>query len=275
MNTTSILSPIYNQLRHPTLRRFRSGARHFYPFRTTTSASQIPDKDRPMQPSKRDPTMETTYNTADELERLLQKDGFKTWGFVIYRCTYQSGSDWEKFMNFFLYRITEKFEFYNGLDLLDSFAPIVFEDQSFDGANTTLLRKHFQEWAATAPQEEQGVDHARFAQSGRYRFFVMVGQEALESVLGAPDPDDCNKTGFVRLVNGVWKPEELDEDELAERGRSAQSQEYEPLEGCALEDVGWMKVLYDDAEAWGFLHIRDSIDWSTYYQRPPVIQSNL
>jgi hypothetical protein len=75
----------------------------------------------------------------------------------------------------------------------------------------------------------------------------MVDQKALESVLSASEPNRCNRTGFVRLANGVWKPEELDEDELAALGISAQSQleEYEPLEGCNLEDVGWMKVLYD------------------------------
>lgn len=62
--------------------------------------------------------METTNNTADGLARFLQKDGFKTWGFVIYRCTYQNDSDWEKSMTRFLYHITHKLEFYNGLDLL-------------------------------------------------------------------------------------------------------------------------------------------------------------
>jgi hypothetical protein len=87
--------------------------------------------------------METTYNTADQLERLLQKGGFKTWGLVIYRCTYQSNSDWEKSMTRFLYHATEALEFGSGLDLLDSFAPTVLEDRSFDGANTALLRKHF------------------------------------------------------------------------------------------------------------------------------------
>ncbi|KAB8212537.1 hypothetical protein BDV34DRAFT_184162 [Aspergillus parasiticus] len=172
-----------------------------------------------------------------------------------------------------LSHVTEYLEFYNGLDLLDSFAPTVFEDQSFDGATTTLLRRHFKEWAATAPQVEQGNDRSRFPQSGRYRFFIMVDQEALESVLSISDPERRSETGFVRLVNGVWKPEELDEEELEELEISDPSELeiHEPLEGCALEDVGWMKVSYEDAEARAFLKIGDNVDWSSYYQRPPCI----
>jgi hypothetical protein len=67
--------------------------------------------------------MDTTLNDADELEWLLQKDGSKTWGFMIYRCTYQSDSDWERSMTRFLYHITQSLEFCNGLDLLDRLRP--------------------------------------------------------------------------------------------------------------------------------------------------------
>lgn len=82
-------------------------------FSTTMSAAlQAPER-----PSKRLPTMETTLNTADELERLLQKDGF-----AIYRCTYRNNSVWEKFMTYFLYHIKHFLESYNSLDL-DGFAP--------------------------------------------------------------------------------------------------------------------------------------------------------
>ncbi|KAE8150568.1 hypothetical protein BDV25DRAFT_154185 [Aspergillus avenaceus] len=286
MNATKLLRPVYTQLRRSTLCSFRSVPRlptitnytshpakrlHFHSFHTTMST---PDDDRPLRPSKRDPTVETEQNSADELERLLQKDRFKTWGFVIYRCTYESDSDWEKFMSRFLYHITDNLEFYNGLDLLDNFAPTVFEDRSFDGADTASLRKHFQEWAVTAPQEEQGADRSRVPDAGRYRFFIMVDQEALESVLNAPDPASVNKTGFVRLVNGLWKPDEPDEEELAELGVEGLEEE-EPLEGCTLEDVGWMKVLYDEAETWAYLNMGDTVHWSTYYVRPPLIQKNM
>ncbi|EIT80112.1 hypothetical protein AO1008_08096 [Aspergillus oryzae 100-8] len=256
MNTTRIFLPICNQLRLHTscslrlVSRFPTDiGRTLYPatrqyshkVRTTMNIS---DNDRPHKLSKLVPTMETNFNHADRLERLLQKDRFKTWGFVIYRCTYRSDSDWNRFMTRLLSHVTEYLEFYNGLDLLDSFAPTVFEDQSFDGVTTTLLRKHFQEWAATAPQVEQANDHSRFPQSDRYRLFLMVDQEALESVLSVSDPECRSETGFVRLVNGVWKPEEPDEEELEELEISDPSELeiHEPLEGCALEDMFAVKL---------------------------------
>ncbi|OGM50928.1 hypothetical protein ABOM_000718 [Aspergillus bombycis] len=221
-------------------------------FHQVRAMMNIPDNFRPGTLSERDPTREASSSNADKLERLLQMDGFKTWGFVIYRCTYQSDSDWEKFMTRFLSPVTESLEYYKGLDLLDSFAPTVFEDRSFDGATTSLVREHFQEWAATAPQVEQPVGYSCLPESGRYKFFIMVDQESLESVLNAPDPDDWNDDGFVRLVDGFWEPEELDKDELAELGVSSQLEleQEEPLEGCTLEDVGWMKVVYYAAETY-------------------------
>ncbi|KAF7168680.1 hypothetical protein CNMCM6106_003798 [Aspergillus hiratsukae] len=149
--------------------------------------------------------MSTNHNTADRIERILEKDGFKTWGFVIYRCTYKSDSDWEEFMRRFLWQVTDKLEFYNGLDMLQSFAPTVLEDKSlFDGANTSVIREHFKQWVVTACQQEQGIspEKLEYAESGRYRFCLMVNEEALQSVLNAPPEDDVNRTGYVVLVNG-------------------------------------------------------------------------
>ena len=289
MNTTRILLPICNRLRLPAVcslrlvNRFPTMISHpFYPFKRqylhqVPAAMNTPDNYRPDVLSTRDPTMESFLNNADNLERLIQMDGFKTWGFVIYRCTYQSDSDWETFMTRFLYHVRHSLDFYNGLDLLDSFAPTVFEDRSFDGATTALVRKHFQEWAATAPPVEQPIGYSDYPEAGRYKFFLMVDQEALESVLSVPDPEECDSDGFVRLVNGFWEPEVLDADELAERGVSSQSEleQEEPLEGLTMLDVGWMKVCYSDAQTWGYLSMLDGFRWLTYYQRPPLIQKYL
>ena len=135
--------------------------------------------------------MEITSNRTDNLERLLQADGFKTWGFVVYRCTYASDLDWQKFLDLFLSQAKRKLEYYSGLELLDDFVPTVFEDPSFEGATADELCEHFKAWAADAVQREQNITASQASESyprtGRYRFFVMVDQEALESVLNAPD----------------------------------------------------------------------------------------
>jgi hypothetical protein len=81
----------------------------------------------------------------------------------------------------------------------------------------------------------------------------MVDQEALESVLSAPDNKD---TGFVRLVQAGWEPEELDKDVLRERNGA--KPEEEPLEGCTEHDVGWINVSYRGVEV-SFVYMTDSI----------------
>lgn len=214
-------------------------------------------------PSKRDPTRETSLNVADNLERELQKIDFTKWGFVIYRCTYQSQEDWDKFMDMLLYTVTDYFEFHKGLDMLESFCPTVFEDPSFDGATTAHLRTHFRKWVETAKRQEQGID--TLYTSGRYIFFVMVDQEALESVLNS-DPEAMITTGFVRLVYGDWEPEANEDGE---------NEDLEPIEGCTQEDVGWMKIPYDEVQSIGAggLAMRDMHDWDMYYARPPEVQA--
>ncbi|KAJ5881915.1 uncharacterized protein N7529_000587 [Penicillium soppii] len=140
------------------------------------------------------PAKQTCLNAADNLEREFQKIGFTKWSFVIYRCTYQSQENWDRFMDLFLHTVTDYFEFHKGLDTLERFRPTVFEDPSFDVVKT-------------AKRQEQGID--TLYTSGRFLFFVMVDQEALESVLNSKA---MITTGFVRLVYGDWEPAEVNED---------------------------------------------------------------
>jgi hypothetical protein len=87
--------------------------------------------------SRRTPQMSTHFNNADNIERYLQEDGHRTWGFVIYRCTYESDDDWDQFMERLRYRIREVLEIYNGLDMIDNLSMTVIEDRSIlDGAST-------------------------------------------------------------------------------------------------------------------------------------------
>jgi hypothetical protein len=220
-------------------------------------------------PSKRKPTIDTHSNTADNLERLLQKDGFESWGFVVYRCTYASDTDWERFMSLLLDQVKASLERSGGIDLLDGFAPTVIADLSFEGATTATLRAHFQDWAGTALQE-LGRPRDYHAYCGRYRFFVMADQEVLESVLNSP-PESW--TSFVKLVYADWEPEVLDEDEIEALG--GRSEKWEPIEGCTLEDVGWMKVPYREVMFGGYVFMCDWNNWDLVYSRPPAVQSLL
>ncbi|KAL7651895.1 hypothetical protein ACMYSQ_009226 [Aspergillus niger] len=167
-------------------------------------------------------------------------------------------------------RVEEYLQYYNGLDLLARFTPTVLKDRPLESATVASLRNKFNEWAVTAVKEEQEIDpsHLWRLKNGRYRFFIMVDQEALDSIMSTPD-DDIHG-GFVRLVNAEWKTEELDEEELAERGGPAPEEEL--LEGCTEEDVGWMKVCWGESQTPAYVTLDDSLWWDRYYSRPPVIQ---
>jgi hypothetical protein len=141
------------------------------------------------------------------------------------------------------------------------------EDPSFQGTTVATLRKHFKQWAKTSLKEEQGVPEDYYARTGRYRFFIMVDQEAMESVLSTAEGDDY-ETWFVRLVNAEWKPEVLGEEDFVNDDVPPPE---ESLEGCTENDVGWMKVCWGYVELPGFHKIRDWEDWEAYYTRPPEI----
>lgn len=221
------------------------------------------EQHRPHTPSSRTPRYSTHHNNADSIERYLQEDGHRTWGFVIYRCTYESDDDWDKFMERLRYRTRKCLEIYNGLDMMDSLNMTVFEDRSrFDGASTSIVRERFKQWAATAPQQEQGTGPAV---SQRYRYCVHVDAVALKSVIHdapAPPAIDTSSKGFVNVIWLDWK----------QASPNAMGEEIgEPLEGCIVHDVGWMRVAYQDLTVGMYYYLRDYSDWYREYRRPPKV----
>lgn len=63
---------------------------------------------------------------------------------MIYRCTYESDTDWSDLMTRLRYQTRAALEFYNGLDMLDSLDITVFEDRvSLDGASKSAVREQF------------------------------------------------------------------------------------------------------------------------------------
>jgi hypothetical protein len=217
----------------------------------------------PHTPSPRTPKYSTHNNNADNIERYLQEDDHRTWGFVIYRCTYENDDDWDEFMERLRYQTRDSLEAYNGLDMMDSLSMTVFEDQSvFDGASTTIVREHFKQWAATAPQQEQGTGPAL---SQRYRYCVQVDAVALKSVIHdapAPPANDTFDEGFVNVIWLDWVPS----------SPNAKGEEIgEPIEGCILQDVGWMRVAYQDLTVGMYYFLRDYNAWYHEYRRPPIV----
>jgi hypothetical protein len=83
-------------------------------------------------------------NTADNIERQLAEDGYKVWGFVIYRCTYDNDEDWETFIEHLNDQTRRYLKVYNGLDMMVSLRITIFDDKDkFDGASDEIIREDF------------------------------------------------------------------------------------------------------------------------------------
>jgi hypothetical protein len=216
--------------------------------------------------SPRHPHRSAIGGTTAEIEQWLREDGHRAWGFVIYRSTYQNQAAWDEFMRRLLANTTDMLEYDAGLDLLDHLALTVFDNPNkFDNATTAMVRDHFKQWAATMEEEEQGPisrpKHLRIPGSQRYRYCIQVTQEALESALA----DDCEKKemGVVYIIQAKWQ----EYSPYADGERH--EEEEEAIEGCTLEDVGWIKVPFESLMpvVWGYL--RSDCAWEIEYHRPP------
>ncbi|KAJ6012313.1 hypothetical protein N7522_002668, partial [Penicillium canescens] len=111
------------------------------------------------------------------------------------------------------------------------------EDSSFDGAATAVVRDHFKRWAATAARNKAPARE----------YSILADEE-----------------GFVRLIREDWK-----EYYPFEEGESLE-EEQEAIEGCTLEDVGWMQVPFDGVMVIPWYYLR-GYAWEREYRRPPTI----
>jgi hypothetical protein len=204
--------------------------------------------------SRRTPDRYTDFNDADNLERQMREDGHQKWGWLIYRTTYDSDEQWQAFLERFGYYVHATLEFHNGVDLESSLDIQVLSDrETLEGATPDDVRQYFQQWAEVASMEEQGRP-AGLAQ--RYRYCLHVDQEALESVLGGPEPpEDELGGGYVNIVRAegieVEADKEGDEPQL---------------------DPAYMRISYSDLLVTWYNLFRPENAWETEYRQPPEIR---
>lgn len=230
---------------------------------------------RPQNPSPRDPSISTESSYPDKIDAGLQADEHRTWGFVIYRTTYQSDADWAEFLRRLRYWTSEDMVYFNGQDILDLMTWTVFDDESlFDGADTAAIRRHFHRWAETTVlseiQQPSGDATLSMRSAPRYRYCVQVDADALRSVLhDAPPPPEIivGKKGWVKLIQKDWiRPSE--NPRLA--GRELDDG-YEPIEGVTEKDVGWIRCPCHTVMTEFYVDFLNPNGYSVAYQRPPAV----
>lgn len=217
--------------------------------------------------SKRTPGTPKDLNTADRIEWYMEIDHHQTWGFVIYRTTYNSDADWTVFLQHLRSRMESSLTVFNGLDILDSFTLTVLEDRSlFDGASADTVRRHFQQWSLDAFQAEQRTAEQlapRIGQSPRYRYCIQVDADSLASIIhdGSAPEVYRRKTAWVKIIDKSWY-----------LGRSVGTmEELEPIEGLGVDDVGWMKISFENVMTEWYTRLWQWNFWTSHYQRPPRV----
>lgn len=206
-------------------------------------------------PSKRTPDRETDYNSADCVEREMEKHRVKTWGWVIYRCTYQSDAQWNAFMDRLSYYIDATLRANNGLDLKSSLDVQAMEDKdTFDGASPGQVREVFREWVGMASRTEPEQFVPVVMRSPRYNYCLHVDQGALDSILSGPaPPGDETGDGYVNLV---YLNRHSNEDTSGLRPS---------------HDPDWMRITYRNLMVSWYRRLDNTNTWETERVQPPEV----
>lgn len=190
------------------------------------------------------------YSVA-ELASKLNASGHDKWGWVIYRCTYNSDDDWSTFMEILKGISRDRIGTYLYNSVAEEVGRMqtwtVFEDRNqLDNASKSIVRRMFNKWVhspeAAAEQPNAKCPPPLMGMS-RNLFCMHVDEESLRSVL------EDSSYWHVNIIDRKWVPEEdrpdddddddedEDEDEeILEEVRKANT--WPDIEGCTDEDVG-------------------------------------
>ena len=233
-----------------------------------------------------EPGPATRKEIADSIAGASPPRGHKYWGLTIFRCTYSNDAAWSRIMEFIESHVHETLESYDADDLKRSLRMTVHSEASIlNGASKELVRERFKAWITSEDvrQELVSLDGQQTSisevdKTPRYEYCLHVDQGALDSII---DPEkqlakeDAGIRGYVNLIDANW--EMPDAGERAAQLRIDDPEEddplddgEEPIDGCKLYDVGWMKVSVIGLMPGGYAKLRMRL-WEENYVRPPAL----
>jgi hypothetical protein len=233
-----------------------------------------------------------------QLREHLHNQNLKSWGFVIYRCTYDDDVKWEKFIKHFKDEVHDSLKnTFKTPDLLETLTWTVKEDRElFEGATIAQLRKIGRQWV-TSKEVDEEIEEAVFYRLGlnipykplsasektidrridlspRYKYCISIDSASLNGTLNHLHNTSGYK-GHVNVINLGWELPDPNDPEYAnaeEEGYNPIDEGEPPIEGVRTWDVGWMRCSLDYVMPTFYSFLAEHGVWEERgYRRPPEV----
>jgi hypothetical protein len=208
----------------------------------------------------------------------LQRYKEDKWGWIIYRTSYKDDAAWELFKD----RLVNNWTRIRDPDVPPAVLramdwTFISDRPTLDGASREQLRERFRAWRETAVQAENPRrDPADTVMGQRYRYFLQVDEESLQSVVeGDGDTLDGSWVNFVRCDDEMDKYIQTLEEDKERDAREPRDQEDEGLgtsEPPKPEDEWWMMISTDMIHLDFYTTMVAPLEiWWIYYREPPEV----
>lgn len=177
---------------------------------------------------------------VDKLDSMLNPLGVDVWGWVIYRGTYSSDSDWAACMDTLKHGTHRQLDEAGATEAVkNKNAWVVIEDRErLENATKSDVRQMFKDWvngpkaAAEYPNKKA---HSTIISIARYMFCLHIDEASLRSVLD--DTDDWH----VKVINRRWISDEDESDDDDSEPENDNGFTEEQLEQIRLADI-WPEI---------------------------------
>lgn len=213
----------------------------------------------------------------EENQDWYMKEGWKNWGWAIYRTCYDSEEDWaifkSEFRRLLLYDMRDFFTI-KEVECRSKYIEPLYEDdrKQFEAASKVQLRQHFRAYLASARLLlDQGVASPSYEPC--HQFFLVADADSIASVVNAKGNHVACHDGmpWINVVEADWPPT-WDPKTEPKEARWDYHQRDEPVEGLRTYEVGFHRNAIQTLYPGFWMYSGDLPDM--WYVRPPGISWN-
>ncbi|KAF9879532.1 hypothetical protein CkaCkLH20_03075 [Colletotrichum karsti] len=216
------------------------------------------------------------YDVFDRTCANMRDLNYHTWGFVVYRCTYDDEELWARYLKQLKDFAHEYLVENRRAELLGQYLDFhVIEDRAtLENASRQDLRRHFNQWVSNQnlPAGDGFFWSKTVAELPRFRFFLYVDKQCLDTVVQFQNADHGHPyfrsllpPMVIAVVDGSWTP-----DTVQSYHRSNEDG-YPEIDGSTKRYVGYEYYMaLFAAGLYESLHGVGLVDYESY-NRPPAI----